>query len=352
MNTNFPLDKSWCADIFPRKNYTQDLNEWQLKSYDPKGFMTLDSSSKQRVQNTEGKFSEDHCSCTCQKCKGTSKKDRRKCKAGRSSDHSRSSSESSGEITININLKKSALLGRGKTSKTKEATINIQTDLHESEEEPKKSQVANPLVEKPAAIPPPVVKEIAPQNDLKAQVEVKDSPKLDSGNELLQSKPETAIDLSSFNLGAKLLETSKVMTVKPKAAKTYANIDKMLYDLIVQLTSKSITDDIKNEAIKKFENQSPKKFFKVMLTPKGREQELEATNEMVSKLKSSAIKLYTIENEQKPLVGAVVWEEESNLSWIDREIFKVDLLQFSNPDDEKEIVKSLKLCLKTKELEL
>lgn len=330
--------------------------------------MVFDSSTKQRCQATEMKR-EEVCLCQLHKSKKTSKKNRHRCKckcpANHSSDNSVSDSDSSGEITININLNKSTLLS--KKSKNREATINIQTVLQESEEDPKNpvSIVKTRTIESTpilrlfhltpqaeslehATLPPPQINPPVLTKVPEILMNEKKEPEVEA--KIVTSKPQ--VDLSGLSLGVKLLESTKTLTVKPKAAKTYSSIDKMLYDLIVQLTNKSITDEIKADSIKKFEAQSTRKFFKVMLTPKGREQDLVTTNEAISKLKSSAIKLYTIENDQKPLVGAVVWEEEGQIAWIDREIFKVDLLNFSNPEDEKEIVKALKLCLKTKELEI
>jgi hypothetical protein len=294
--------------------------------------------------------------------------------------HQRSSSSSSEEITIKINLKKAL----EKSKKKKHRTINIcpQEDSEEdfipakpSKIKPKVEVVEKPKVmtpvkdqslERPAKQPeqkplpkeekliPPVVEEKKPQQPAApaevAPLKEKVPEPEPAATNLLPALSEGAGNaLSSLGLGIKVVQSSKTVTVKPKPAKSAADLDPRLNEFAVAITNKNVTPELKDAAIKKLHDSSiGMDFVKVGLTDKGREEQLADLDKHLQSVKASALKLYIIENETHTIVGGLHWDTQASLAKLNPELFKLTTLNLANPEDEKEVIKTLKNCLKNK----
>lgn len=291
----------------------------------------------------------------------------KKKKKRESSSDSASNTSSSDDITININLKRSTLFSKKTGKKVK--NINIYTnDNMEPEKEvpippeapPKKnpppvltpqvSHLPTPATEKPPSQPIPSPQPEQPKPEPVSHLQ-------DSTATTGQPQPNTSavtedIDLvKNLGLGVQVTSSVKSLVIKAKPAKTFETLDAKLYQLSSVLSSKKESEDKKKEATRKLESEDERRFFKIMLTDKGREQKLLDIHEELTKFKDSAIKVYMIEDESKTIVGCVIWAVENKLDSLNREIYSIKKLDFSNPEDEKEITKSLNNCRKAKELE-
>lgn len=334
------------------------------------------------------------------------KTDKHQQQSGKSKHRVRSSSSSSDEITIKINLKK----GEAKTKK-KHRTINI--CAHEDSEEDQgvqKETRKNPETKdiknnkdgtNPKPIPPVAINELittstagktpsqapelkpdrpteppkpavshanpqppgpVPPQDAQPTPQAPAEPRSSTAGaqpaQTLAPADSQAVDrqesaanaLSSLGLGIKVVETSKTYTVKPQPAKTAATLDNALLDLATTLLSKLATPEVRAAAVERYLQQAAGKVFvKIALTDLGREQKLELLDSILQAFQASALKLYVLENQDKPcVVGGLHWDLKDNFTKLNPDFFKLTVLSLDNPEEEKEISKTLKSCLKAK----
>lgn len=355
-----------CGEASFAYRYPQPLEDWQLRPVSIKHQSFIDTfKSKTSTVPTEVA---DH-----PKPESDSKKDKQ-------NKHHRSDSSSSEEITIKINLKKAL----EKTKKKKHKTINIcaQEDsddgseyqkIQKPEEKPVKQK--KEILKQPESIPtqvqepkkedqPPqtiIKKETIPEKPADVMpakpVEEKPAKRPEEPKQIKQEattvKPETsnpqsdANALSALGLGIKVVQSSKTLTVKPKIVKNASELDPRLNELALTLTNKNATPDMKESSIKKFrEAVKDLEFVKVGLTDKGREEQLPDIDSQLLLVRPSALKLYVVESETPAVVGGLHWDSMDALGKLNKDIFKFTILKFENPDDEKEITKTLKSCIK------
>lgn len=216
-------------------------------------------------------------------------------------------------------------------------------------ERPAKQPEQTPLPKEEKVLPP-VVEEKKPQQPAAPAEEPKEKLPEPAITNLLPTLSEGAGNaLSSLGLGIKVVQSSKTVTVKPKPAKSAADLDPRLHEFAVAITNKNVTPELKEAAIKKLHDLSSGiEFVKVGLTDKGREEQLADLDKHLQSVKASALKLYIIENETQTIVGGLHWDTLASLAKLNPELFKLTTLNLSNPEDEKEIIKTLKNCLKNK----
>lgn len=317
----------------------------------------------------------------------------------KSKKQARSDSSSSEEITIKINLKKAG----EKAKRKKHRTINVCTQEDSDDggepakavkpklsikqpavaDEASQREVASdfkkqPEVQKKEPTPPPIrpveadpapvpatespqieTSEPPPKETEKAAptpapvTKAEDGGALAANTDLQPTTSEgTGQALSSLGLGIKVVQTNKTLTVKPKTVKTAKDLDPRLHEAAVTLTNKNASPEMKEAAVKKLAESSPGyEFVKIGLTDKGREEQLADLDSRLSAVRGSALKVYAIEGEIPAVVGGLHWDTMASLGNLDQSIFKFTVLSLANADDEKEVTKTLKNCLKAKQAE-
>jgi hypothetical protein len=344
---SYPLDKSWGADLFTRKNYSDTLEDWQLRTIDVRSRIGASPFAKtidSHCQPVDQTGSIKQVPTNLKKTKNSKKKYR--------SHSSSSDSSSSDNIVININLKKSSLMSKKSGKKVK--NINIYTNdivapESEVDEIPKvlkveKPEVKEPEINKKSTEPQQQVLE-PPKDPVQIQKPV-------TSENTMPTEMNASDLFKEINFGAKLATNIKSLVIKPKPAKTTETLDRKLYDLGVLLSNKKETQDVKQEAIRKLESENTKRLFKIMLTDKGREEKLPSIHDILTQYKQDAIKLYMVDDESKLIVGGLLWTDEAKLAELNREIFDVKQLDASSAEGEKEFTKSLSSCRKAKELDI
>ena len=372
--------KCSCTEHIHGYRYIEPSQDWQLRPVIPsKTIPFFDTQKSKTVRESPDKLDGRNSTIgkqTTQKLK-------------------RSDSSSSEEITIKINLKKA--LEKAAKKKKKHKTINIyaQGDSDSESTPPvpvkQKLEPTAPLPEKqklepihanlallkiaktaevkkeeekpPVPIEPiktPPVEQSKPKDPTilpSPAVEVKPiSPTISNDvsptNTEHQSSPSGNI-FNSLGLGVKVVSSSTPLTIVPKIVKTGSDLDPALNTIALALTNKNLNADMKTAALSKFAQDSKdKEFWKVSLTDKGRELQLAEIDSKLTVVRAAALKLYVTQTEKPSVVGGLYWDSKAEMSKLESESFVLKPLGFANADEEKEITKTLKNCLKAKQPEI
>ena len=220
-----------------------------------------------------------------------------------------------------------------------QATQTIGADLFVEKPPSKPVEVFVDPLPKPVAPPQPVVVEQRP-------------PEPQAATESKQNEEHTNM-LEQIGLGLKLVPVEKKFTVKPKVAQSYKMLDKKLYDLGAVLTSKSKSQEEKSEAATKFDKATPGcNFWKATLSEEGKTKEFSVIDLEMRDLLPVALKVYAYEPEDpslKPqILGGLFWCENVRVQkLLDNKNFEFRAMRLKDAEDEKEITKAIRQCLKS-----
>ena len=170
--------------------------------------------------------------------------------------------------------------------------------------------------------------------------------------------------ISQLGLGIKLTTQEKKVIIKPKYAKSHHNLDRRLYDLGAILTSKSKSKEEKQQAEKIFiETNKSTVFWKVMVSEEGKSKDFSVLDLELRDLNDVALKVYVQEldgeggpqaaEKKNQIVGGLYWCEAAKMTRVrENKNFETRAMSLSEEEDEKEITKVLKGCLKADKPEI
>lgn len=164
--------------------------------------------------------------------------------------------------------------------------------------------------------------------------------------------------LEQIGLGLKLVPVQKKFTVMPKVVQTHKTLDRKLYELGAVLTSKSKSQAEKTEAATKFDKSTPGyNFWKATLSEVGRAKEFAVIDLELRELLPVALKVYAYEPEDpnlKPqILGGLFWCENVRVQkLLDNKNFEFRAMRLKEAEDEKEITKAIRHCLKSDQPEI
>ena len=146
------------------------------------------------------------------------------------------------------------------------------------------------------------------------------------------------------------------LTIKPKVCKSYLDLDKKLYDFGLQATNKNITAEAREALIRLFEtSHADKGFYKIKLTKAGEDEKFETLDALLKEYKEGCLKAYVFDDDSKQvsyIIGGIYWIQSSKMSNINQSLFLVTSLRLTNSDEEKEIMKAIKSCMKAQKAEI
>ena len=143
-----------------------------------------------------------------------------------------------------------------------------------------------------------------------------------------------------------------------KIARSYIDMPKPLYDLGLQLTNKSVTPDSKEASARLFEaDNNLRGFYKIAATQNAIIDNLANVDKTLNQLKPDALKLYvkeTVEGNQRQFISIAgfYWIEKTKLANIDLNVFTIKQLSITKDEDQKEILKVIKSCMKAQQAEI
>lgn len=225
-----------------------------------------------------------------------------------------------------------------------QATQTIGADLSVQKPPSRSIEVFTDPLPKPVVQPkPPVVEQPLPEPP-KAEPQAAAESK---------HEEERKNMLEQIGLGLKLVPVEKKFTVKPKIAQSHKSLDKKLYDLGAVLTSKSKSQEEKSEAATKFDKATPGcNFWKATLSEEGKTKDFAVVDLELRDLLPVALKVYAYEPEDpnlKPqILGGLFWCENVRVQkLLDSKNFEFRAMRLKDAEDEKEITKAIRQCLKS-----
>ena len=124
----------------------------------------------------------------------------------------------------------------------------------------------------------------------------------------------------------------------------------------MQITNKNITSEAREALIRLFEtSHADKSFFKIKLTKAGEDENFETLDGLLKDVKYGCLKAYVFDDEAKQasyIIGGIYWIESSKMSAINQNLFVISQLKMTNAEDEKEIMKAIKSCMKAQKAEI
>jgi len=237
-----------------------------------------------------------------------------------------------------VEVKKSDYIWKEKTTQTPAVDVFVHKQTQIPENSPQ------PTIKKDDPMPKPVVVEQKPPEPAKTQPQPPSEPHHEEHHKNM---------LEQIGLGLKLVPVEKKFTVKPKIAQSHKTLDRKLYDLGAVLTSKSKSLEEKSEAATKFDKSTPGyNFWKATLSEEGKSKEFAVIDLEMRDLLSVALKVYAFEPEDpnlKPqILGGLFWCENVRVQkLLDNKNFEFRAMRLKDAEDEKEITKTIRHCLKS-----
>lgn len=161
--------------------------------------------------------------------------------------------------------------------------------------------------------------------------------------------------LGMLGMHVETVTTTHKLAIKPKITKSLQTLHPKLVHLGDILADKNMTSDLKVTALKSVELMFPtKRFYRVTLSDEGKREEFPIINQKLKYLEPESLKLYVYEGDKdtpSAVIGGIFWAEENSMKLLDPKTFLLDLLITNNPDDFKEISKTLKSNMKAEKPE-